>query len=235
MVEDQLGGSNFFRRLRESGACVYIGLSVLGYAEIARSLGKIFLGDIAYSAYDAYKSIGINDRNKNPKVGIYIDELSAVITNEFVEILNKVRGAGIELTFAFQSPSDISKQCVYLCQQVLENSANWFIFKQRMKECVEILSESIGTIESKKQTMRVQDGEEQSQGSQRVVEELVAHSNVIKNLNVGQCIFLQHYPTKIDLVNVKYIDPRVVLNNVELISKKEGAIKNLDLDFGSIQ
>ena len=70
------------------------------------------------------------------------------------------------------------------------------------------------------QTMRVQDGEEQAQGSQRTVEELIVHSNILKNLNVGQCVFLRHYPTKVDLLNVKYIDPKIVWDNVKFINKE---------------
>lgn len=213
-----------FREIRQSKRCVYIGLSVLGYAEIARSIGKIILGDISYAGYDTYKTITPSNSNKLTKIGIYIDELSAVITDEFIEILNKIRGAKVELTFAFQSPSDISKINPNLCQQVLENTSNWFIFKQRMEEGANLFSESMGTMETKKQTVRVQDGEEQDQGSQRVVEELIAHHNVIKNLNVGQCVLLRHYPTRIDLINVKYIDPQVLENNIAFI-KKEGPIE----------
>jgi len=213
-----------FKDIRASNKCVYIGLSVLGYAEIARSIGKLILGDISYSAYNTYRNISPDGGTDLGKMAIYIDELSAVITDEFIEILNKVRGAKMELTFAFQSPSDIAKHSADLCIQVLENTANWFVFKQRVREGAQMLSDSIGTVEAKKQTMRISDGEEQAQGSQRVVEELVVHSNIIKNLNVGQCILLRHYPTQIDLINLKYIDPKVLHENIRAI-KKEAPIE----------
>ncbi len=219
-----------FKEIRETNKCVYISLSVLGFAEIARALGKLILGDISYSAYDTYKRItplGVQDLRP---IGIYIDELSAVITDEFIEILNKVRGAKMELTFAFQSPSDISKIDKSLCIQILENSSNWFILKQRMEDGANIFSESIGTVESKKQTMRVQDGEEQTQGSQRVVEELIAHHNIIKNLNKGQCLLLRHYPTQVDLLNIKYIDPKILWNNLQSINKEVVFEKNMEID-----
>lgn len=214
-----------FTDIRKTNKCIYIGLSVLGFAEIARSLGKVFLGDISYSAYETYKNITPHSNQGLSKIGIYIDELSAVITDEFVEILNKCRGAKMELTFAFQSPSDISKYNKDLCIQVLENTANWFVFKQRLEDGAKIFSEAIGTIESKKQTVRVKDGEEQAQGSQRQVEELISHPNIIKNLNVGQCVLLRHYPTRIDLLNVKYIDPKILWRNVKYL-KKEVTLEN---------
>ena len=208
-----------FSEIRNSKKCVYIGLSVLGYAEIARSIGKVILGDISYCAYDIYKHIS-PDSNSLTSLGIYIDELSAVITDEFIEILNKCRGAKMELTFAFQSPSDIAKHDPELCIQVLENASNWFIFKQRLESGAKIFSEAIGTMESKKQTVRVQDGEVQDQGSQRMVEELISHPNILKNLNVGQCVLLRHFPSRIDLLNVKYIDPNVLLANTKFLKKE---------------
>lgn len=206
-----------FKDIRESGKCVYIGLSVLGYAEIARSIGKVLLGDISHSVYDAYKVITPEDSSFLTPISIYIDELGSVITHEFVEVLNKVGGAKMELNIAFQSPSDILKVEDNLCIQVLENTSNWFVLKQRMESAAGLFSESIGTLESKKQTVRVKDGEEQAQGSQRVVEELIVHHNIIKNLNVGQSVLLRHYPSRVDLVNVKYIDPVIVSENVRFL------------------
>ena len=74
---------------------------------------------------------------------------------------------------------------------------------------------------------------ETSDASSREVEELIVHSNILKNLNIGQCVLLRHFPTNIDLINMKYIDPNVLdqniktkevmqkyLNNYEVISKR---------------
>ena len=220
---DKLEGKNAlsFKEIRESKKCVYIGLPVLGYAETARSLGRMILGDITYCAYDIYKKTDPLLSSKNP-MGICIDELSAVITDEFIEILNKARGAGMELTFAIQSPSDLAKKDENLCSQILENSSNWFVLKQRVGQSAELLARSMGTQETKKETRRIKDGWEQPQGSQQIVEEFLVHPNILKNLNIGQCILLRHYPTRIDLLNIKYIDPKVLKYNVEFLSSLEG-------------
>ncbi|PIK13523.1 DUF87 domain-containing protein [Halobacteriovorax sp. JY17] len=212
-----LGGDSAysFNQLREEGKCVYIGLSVLGYAETARAIGKIILGDINYSVYNTYRNISHASKNILKPLGLYIDELSAVITDEFVEILNKCRGAKIEITSAFQTSSDINKVNPDLCQQVFENSLNWYVMKQRMQEAAEDISNSIGTMESTKKTVRIEDGQELDLGSQRKVEELIVHPNIIKNLNVGQCILLRQQPTRIDLINVKYIDQDTINKNIK--------------------
>ena len=187
----------------KSGSCVYVGLPVLGYPHIARALGKIILGDLAFAVYHAYK----NPMAGQSPIGVYIDELSAVITNEFIELLNKCRGVGMELTFAFQSPSDIDKVSPELCRQILENASNWFVLKQRMESGADIFAQAIGTVPGKKETVRMQDGQQQAQGSQREVHELIAHHDLVKNLNRGQAILLQHSPSKVDLINIKYIHP----------------------------
>ena len=72
-------------------------------------------------------------------------------------------------------------------------------------------------LQSRKFTKRVENGKELAQGSQRDVEELIAHHNVIKNLRTGQCVLLRHSPTRVDLVNVKYINPAVVEDNVRYL------------------
>ena len=198
-----LGSDGFsMKYLWNANGCVYIGLPVLGYPQIARALGKTLLGDLAYAAYDAYKF----DNPEKLPAGIYIDELSAVITHEFIELLNKCRGVGMELTFAFQSPADLDEVSPNLCLQIMENAANWFVLKQRMKAGAMIFSESIGTIPGKKETVRIEDGEQMAMGSRREVHELIAHSDIIKNLGRGQALLLQHAPTRVDLINVKYID-----------------------------
>ena len=63
-------------------------------------------------------------------------------------------------------------------------------------------------------------------GSQREVEELIVHHNIIKNLQIGQSILLRQAPTKVDLLQIKFIDPRVVDFNVEFL-ENEGAIDKL--------
>jgi hypothetical protein len=214
-----------FNEAWKSKKCIYIGLPVLGYPKIARSLGRLILGDLSYSVYDAYKKIDSASTNVDHSIGVYIDELSAVITDEFIELLNKCRGVGMELNFAFQSPSDINKLSSDLCEQILENTSNWFILKQRMESGANTFSEAIGTKPSTKKTLRVDDEEVQTQGSQREVEELIAHHNIIKNLNQGQGILLRHSPTKVDLINFKYIDPEIVKENVRFIKGENEEIE----------
>jgi hypothetical protein len=121
-----------------------------------------------------------------------------------------------------------------LCQQVFENSLNWYVMKQRMDDASSLISYAIGTNESIKKTVRTEDDQEQSMGSQRKVEELLVHPNIIKNLGVGQCILVRQQPTRIDLLNVKYINQETIDKNLNffednsLIKKRsEGVLIHL--------
>jgi hypothetical protein len=221
-----LGADGFsIDELWQKKECVYIGLPVLGYAKVAKSLGKMILGDLSYSVYNKYKTE--EEKRPSDKVSVYIDELSAIITDNLIELMNKCRGVGMELNLAFQTPSDINKVSPDLCQQLFENGSNWLILKQRMEDSANMLSKAIGTMEGVKETSRVQGGEKQEEGSQRNVEESIVHPNIIKNLNEGQCVFLRHSPTRVDLINIKHISRKVVKHNVNFLNNWDMQINKL--------
>lgn len=188
-------------QIRKERACLYIGLSTQGYGETATAVGKLFLGELLYNSY---KTLSQEDAKglENP-ISIYFDEFGSLVTPEFIELQNKCRGAGMELTLAVQTASDIDRVNPDLTKQVIENAGNLFILKQRLQEGASIFSEAIGTIISKKQTYRIEDGQQQSMGSEREVHQLVVHPDIIKNLGIGQCVLLRQGPTRVNLINVR--------------------------------
>jgi hypothetical protein len=190
-------------KIRNDQACLYIGLSTQGYGETASAVGKLFLGELLHNSYKTLSD------SKNPRAGlekpvsVYFDEFGSIVTSEFIELQNKCRGAGIELTMAVQSPADIDRITPDLTKQVIENAGNIFILKQRISDSAQFLAESIGTVISKKQTFRIEDGQKQDLGSEREVNELIVHSDIIKNLRIGQCVLLRQGPTKVNLINIR--------------------------------
>jgi type IV secretory pathway VirB4 component len=188
-------------KIRDERACLYIGLSTQGYGETASAVGKFFLGELLYNSY---KTLSTEDSKglENP-ISIYFDEFGSLVTPEFIELQNKCRGAGMELTLAVQTASDIDRVSPDLTKQVIENAGNLFILKQRLSDSAQYFAESIGTIISKKQTFRIEDGQQQSMGSEREVHELIVHSDIIKNLGIGQCILLRQGPSRVNLINVR--------------------------------
>jgi hypothetical protein len=56
-------------------------------------------------------------------------------------------------------------------------------------------------------------------GTEREVNELLVHPDIIKNLRVGQCILLRHNPTKLDLINIR--DRRMEIVSQDNKGKKD--------------
>ncbi len=194
-------GALTLSKIREEKACLYIGLSTQGYGETASAVGKLFLGELLYNSYKTL-AVGENKGLENP-ISVYFDEFGSLVTPEFIELQNKCRGAGMELTLAVQTASDIDRVNPDLTRQVIENAGNLFILKQRLQEGASIFSEAIGTVISKKQTFRIENGEQQRSGSEREVHELIVHPDIIKNLGIGQCVLLRQGPTRVNLINVR--------------------------------
>lgn len=205
-------------KVRDEKACLYIGLSTQGYGETATAVGKLFLGELLYNSYKTLSAVEHQDGLNNP-ISIYFDEFGSLVTPEFIELQNKCRGAGMELTVAVQTASDIDRVNPDLTKQVIENAGNMFILKQRLDESASLFADSIGTIMSKKETHVLENGEVQAKGSVREVNELIVHPDIIKNLGIGQCVLLRQGPSRINLLNIR--------------NRKMEAIKKMNDSLGS--
>jgi hypothetical protein len=192
-----------FSEIRAEKSCVYIGLSTQGYGDTAMAIGKLVLGELLYHSYKTLSTEQTALTGLNNPISVYFDEFGAIVTPEFIELLNKCRGAGIELTLAFQTGADIDRVNPDLTRQIIENTANIFILKQRLQDAAAFFSEAIGTVISHKQTFRFEDGERLKMGSEREVHELLVHPDIIKNLGIGQCVLLQQGPTRLNLINIR--------------------------------
>jgi len=190
------------QEIRDKKVCLYIGLSTQGYPRTAPAIGKILFYELMNSSYGAMKINADEAALKNP-ISVFFDEFGALIRPDFIELQNKCRGAGIELTVAVQTPADIDRIDPFLTKQVIENVGNTFILKQRVQEYASFLSESIGTTITKKQTYKIEEGEETEMGSEREVHEMLVHPDIIKSLQVGQCIWLQQQPLGVRLMNLR--------------------------------
>ena len=81
---------------------LYIGLDSLSNATVATDVGKAFLSDLVSTAGKIYK-----EPNANYTLNLHCDELSEIIQESFVKILNKARGAGFQVTAYAQTKQDL--------------------------------------------------------------------------------------------------------------------------------
>lgn len=210
-----------FLDIREERACLYIGLSTQGYGDTAYTLGKIFLGELLYASYLKLTKESNSHKSMQESISVFFDEFGALVTPRFIELQNKCRASGIQLFMAVQSASDIDKIDPNLTLQILENSSNLFILKQRMEYGATLFAKSIGTKLTKKYTTREDSGTDTGMSSVREANELLVHPDIIKNLRVGQCVLLRHNPTKLDLINLRERNIEIVKEQVVEKKKEE--------------
>lgn len=81
---------------------IYIGLDSLSNFNVAQAFGKAFLSDLISTAGKIYK-----DSNNQYQLNFHCDELSEIIQDSFVKILNKAGGAGFRVTAYAQTKQDL--------------------------------------------------------------------------------------------------------------------------------
>lgn len=81
---------------------LYIGLDSLTNPNIAQAVGKAFLSDLVSTAGKIYK-----EPNARYILNLHCDELSEIIQDSFVKILNKAGGAGFQVTAYAQTIQDM--------------------------------------------------------------------------------------------------------------------------------
>lgn len=86
----------------KSKKVIYIGLDSLTNPNIAQAVGKAFLSDLVSTAGKIYK-----ESNASYRLNLHCDELSEIIQDSFVKILNKAGGAGFQVTAYAQTKQDM--------------------------------------------------------------------------------------------------------------------------------
>ncbi len=81
---------------------IYIGLDSLTNPNVAQAVGKALLSDLVSTAGKLYK-----ESHANYRLNLHCDELSEIIQDSFVKILNKAGGAGFQITAYAQTKQDL--------------------------------------------------------------------------------------------------------------------------------
>jgi len=81
---------------------IYIGLDSLTNPNIAQAVGKALLSDLVSTAGKIYK-----EPHANYRLNLHCDELSEIIQDSFMKILNKAGGAGFQVTAYAQTIQDM--------------------------------------------------------------------------------------------------------------------------------
>ena len=99
------------RVIREQGI-VYVGLDALSDSEVAAAVGNSMFADLASVAGRLYKhgdTLGLPKlpEHRRARIAIHADEFNELIGEEFIPLVNKAGGAGVQVTAYTQTVSDI--------------------------------------------------------------------------------------------------------------------------------
>ncbi|MEQ9996621.1 MULTISPECIES: type IV conjugative transfer system coupling protein TraD [Pectobacterium] len=135
-------------------AVVYVGLDALSDAEVAAAVGNSMFSDMVSVAGHIYK-FGIDDglpgasADTKVPINVHADEFNELMGNEFIPMINKGGGAGIQVTAYTQTLSDIEARIGNRAKagQVVGNFNNLFMLRVRETATAELLTKQLPKVE----------------------------------------------------------------------------------------
>jgi len=135
-------------------AIVYVGLDALSDAEVAAAVGNSMFSDLVSVAGHVYK-FGIDDGlpgaspNIKIPINVHADEFNELMGDEFVPMVNKGGGAGLQVTAYTQTLSDIEARIGNRAKagQVIGNFNNLFMLRVRETATAELLTKQLPKVE----------------------------------------------------------------------------------------
>jgi conjugative coupling factor TraD (TOL family) len=135
-------------------AVVYIGLDALSDTEVAAAVGNSMFSDLVSVAGHIYKH-GIDDglpgsmAGGKVRINLHADEFNELIGDEFIPMVNKAGGAGMQVTAYTQTMSDIEAKIGSRAKagQVIGNFNNLFMLRVRETATAELLTNQLPKVQ----------------------------------------------------------------------------------------
>ncbi|MBT2375323.1 type IV conjugative transfer system coupling protein TraD [Pseudomonas fluorescens] len=135
-------------------AIVYVGLDALSDAEVAAAVGNSMFADLVSVAGHLYK-FGINDGLPGGESGtqlpinVHADEFNELMGDEFIPLINKGGGAGMQVTAYTQTLSDIEARLGNRAKagQVIGNFNNLIMLRVRETATAELLTQQLPKVD----------------------------------------------------------------------------------------
>ncbi len=139
--------------IRKRGV-VYVGLDALSDPEIATAVGNSMFADLVSVAGYIYKSgvhDGLPDNEQQEKipVNLHCDEFNELMGDEFIPLINKGGGAGIQVTAYTQTLSDIEARIGSRAKagQVIGNFNNLIMLRVRETATAELMTRQLHNVD----------------------------------------------------------------------------------------
>ncbi|MGJ8518360.1 type IV conjugative transfer system coupling protein TraD [Carnimonas bestiolae] len=150
-IEDERPIIDWQQIIRKKGI-VYIGLDALSDFEVAQAVGNSMFADIVSVAGHIYK-FGVDDglpviqgqSTKKPAINLHCDEFNELMGDEFIPLINKGGGAGVQVTAYTQTASDIEASIGNKAKagQVVGNFNNLIMLRVREEATAKLLTNQL--------------------------------------------------------------------------------------------
>jgi|GEM_PF-6465321 len=179
------------------------------FGETAKRISRMFISDL--KSCSGYISNQV-DQEDRPNFTVIVDEFADIISSKesgemFASLLNRSRSSGIGCVVAHQSLGDFEDERVM--KQIIDNTGTLITFVQKDDETAEKVSKMIGTKEVYKTTKQTKRelfySRNTGAGSVRSTEQFHIHPNVIKNLSIGEAVYLTKKPTSFGKLKVRFL------------------------------
>ncbi|WP_372587161.1 conjugative transfer system coupling protein TraD [Klebsiella oxytoca] len=134
-------------------AVVYVGLDALSDSEVASAVGNSMFADLVSVAGHIYKH-GINavlpgGKEGKSLINLHCDEFNELMGDEFIPLINKGGGAGMQVTAYTQTSSDIEARIGNAAKtaQVQGNFNNLIMLRVRENRTAELLTTQLPQVE----------------------------------------------------------------------------------------
>jgi conjugal transfer pilus assembly protein TraD len=147
------------RRVLEEGGVLYLGLNTLANRQVGQAIGSIILAEIAAVVGYVYNYVPEKERKQ---VCLFVDEAAEVVNDQFVQILNKGRGANFRVFFATQTIADFHAKMgsKALAEQILGNANNFVCLRVQDMPTRQYMSELYGETRVNELSMSTSQGTE---------------------------------------------------------------------------
>lgn len=194
LTDDALGaGAIDLMRSIQSQEIVYCLMNSMQDKESSVAIGKLFLQDLISTVGRIYREVPEAERRP---VTLIVDEFASFATDNFIDLINRARGAKMGIIVAHQSRGDLRAVSDTFCDQLERNANTKVIFGTDNTEDAQYYASMVGTQKNWKETVQVKEGllwNDMATGvkSLREVEEFLVHPNVIKRLEQGQAFIVK--------------------------------------------
>ncbi len=183
---------------------VYFALNTQGYEETAKRFGRLILQDIKTVSNYIQTQMEEGERHFFP---VYVDEFSSFVYENFIDFMNKARGAKLAVTLLHQSLADLAAKRMTFQQQILENTNVKIIMRQDDPFSIDKYSKIGGSRRTFVSTYQTESGmlgtDMTGRGSVREAQTFRIDPDLVRSLGRGEAIVVMKYPSfKIDYLRL---------------------------------